>query len=88
MLVALYRIKKIENETKDEFNTKFRRVVVGLHDDIKPNNSSILIYYIESVTGDLRYQLRDKEHVDLRAAQIIAEKIETNMQSFGKSNIP
>ena len=59
-LVALHNIKKMENETIEEFNTKFRQVVVDLHDDIKPNNDSILIYYIEAFSGDLRYQFRGK----------------------------
>ena len=30
LLAALHNIKKMENETIDEFNTKFRRVVVDL----------------------------------------------------------
>ena len=36
----------------------------------------------------MRYRLRDKEPVDLKTAQELAEKIEKNMQSSGKSNIP
>ena len=72
----------------DEFNTKFRRIVSDLHKDIKPNDAAILIYYIEAFTGDLRYQLRDREPADLKTAQELAEKIEKNMQSLGKSNIP
>ena len=32
--------------------------------------------------------MRDKEPVDLKTAQGLAEKIEKNMQSLGKSNIP
>ena len=72
----------------DEFNTKFRRVVADLPRDIKPSDASILISYIEAFTGDLRYQLRDKDPVDLKTAQDLAEKIERNMQSSGKSNIP
>ena len=78
----------MENEIIEDFNTKFRQVLADLHDDITPNNTYILIYYIKDFSSDLRYQLRDKEPVDLKATQIIAEKIETNMQSFGKSNIP
>ena len=72
----------------DEFNTKFRRNVSDLHKNIKPNDAAILIYYIEAFTGDLRYQLRDKELVYLKTAQELAEKIEKNMQSSSKSNIP
>ena len=72
----------------DEFNTKFRHVVAELPRDIKPKYASILISYIEAFTGNLRYQLRDKEPVDLKTAQELAEKIEKNMLSSGKSNIP
>ena len=78
----------MENETIDEFNTKFRRVVADLPREIKPRDASILISYIEAFTGDLRYQLRDKDPVDLKTAQDLAKKIERNMQSSGKSNIP
>ena len=78
-LATLHNIKKMENETMDEFNTKFRSLVTDLHKDINPNDASILIYYIEAFTGDLRYQLRDKEPVDLKVSQILVEKIETNM---------
>ena len=42
LLVALHNIKKMENETIDEFNTKFRRVVVDLPREIKPRESSYL----------------------------------------------
>ena len=35
----------------------------------------------------MRYQLRDKDPIDLKTAQDLAEKIEKNMQSLGKSNI-
>ena len=87
LLAALYSIKKMENETMDEFNTKFRCVIVDLPIDIKPKDSSILISYIESFTGDLRYQLRDKEPTDLKTARELAKKIEKNMQYSGKSNI-
>ena len=69
MLAALHSIKKMENETMDEFNTKFRLVVTELPRDIKPKNASILISYIEAFTGDLRYQLRDKEPTDLKTAR-------------------
>ena len=87
-LAAVHNIKKMENETMEEFNKKFRDLVFNLHKDIKPHDAAILIYYIEAFTGDLRYQLRDKERADLKHAQDLAEKIEKNMQSSGKSNIP
>ena len=78
----------MENEALEEFNKKFRDLVSDLHKDIKLDSVAILIYYIESFTGDLRYQLRDKEPVDLKQAQDLIEKNEKNMQSSAKSNIP
>ena len=73
-LAALHNIKKMEDETMDEFNTKFGRVVAELPRDIKQSDASILISYIKSFTGDLRYQLRDKDLVDLKTAQDLAKK--------------
>ena len=87
LLATLHSIKKMENETMDEFNPKFKCVVVDLPREIKPKDSSILISYIQAFTGDLRYQLRDKEPANLKTAQELAEKIEENMQYSGKSNI-
>ena len=58
----------MENETMDEFNTKFRRVVTDLPNEIKPKDASILISYIEAFIGDLRYRLRDEEPTDLKTA--------------------
>ena len=43
LLATLYSIKKMENETMDEFNTKFRRVVAEIPRDVKPKDASILI---------------------------------------------
>ena len=88
LLAALHNIKKMENETIDEFNTKFRRVVAELPREIKPRDACILISYIKAFIGDFRYHLRDKESGDLKTAQDLAEKIEKNMQSLRKSNIP
>jgi hypothetical protein len=36
----------------------------------------------------MRYQLRDKEPTDLKIAQETAIKIDKNMQTSGKSNLP
>ena len=38
LLAALHNIKKMENETMDELNTKFRHVVVDLPREIKPRD--------------------------------------------------
>ena len=46
LLASLYSIKKMDNETMDEFNTKFERVVADLPGDINPSDAFILISYI------------------------------------------
>jgi hypothetical protein len=86
-LNALTNIKKKENETMLEFNTKFNNLVKGCHKDIKPLDASILIYYIEAFEGEIRYALVDKEPQDLMAAQKIALKVEQNLLEARKSNI-
>ena len=45
LIASLHNIKKMENETMDEFNTKFRHVVLNLPKEIKPKDASILISY-------------------------------------------
>ena len=39
LLASLHNIKKMENETMDEFNTKFRRVVAYLPKEINPKDA-------------------------------------------------
>jgi hypothetical protein len=79
-------IKK--NETVLEFNNKFNSVVKGLHQDVKPPDAAILIYYIKAFEGEMRYALRDKDPESLPAAQETTMKIEQNMLEARKSNIP
>lgn len=71
-----------------EFNKRFNDFVNNMHKDIKPSKASTLIYYIEAFSGDLNYQLRDKEPTNLASAQSMFVKIERNMQASGKSNVP
>ena len=72
----------------EEFNKKFREVVKSIHSDFKPPDKSILVYYMKGLSGELRYQLRDKEPVDLKKAQELVVKVYQNMQASRKSNIP
>jgi hypothetical protein len=87
LLATLNTMKKNENETMDEFNKRFNELVSSMHQDIKPSESAILIYYIEAFGGEMRYQLRDKEPIDLKRAQETAIKIDKNMQASEKSNL-
>jgi hypothetical protein len=70
-----------------EFNEKFNNLVKSLHQDVKPPVAAILIYYIESFEGEMRYALRDKDLQNLQAAQETALRIKRNMLEARKSNI-
>jgi hypothetical protein len=79
LLAALNLVKKNENETMDEFNKRFNELVSNMHTNIKPPDDAILIYYVEAFGGEMRYQLRDKEPLNLKSTQEITVKIDKNM---------
>jgi hypothetical protein len=87
-LAALTSSHKKENDTVEEFNTKFDHLVKSLHSDIEPSKVAILIYYMEAFEGEMRYALRDKDPQDLKTAQAMAIRINKNMEDARKSNIP
>jgi hypothetical protein len=87
-LAALTTSHKKENETVVEFNIKFNSLVKGLHNDMKPSDTAILIYYIEAFEGEMRYALRDKDPQTLGATQARTIRIEQTMLEARKSNIP
>jgi hypothetical protein len=88
LLAALISSQKKENETMDGFNKRFNDLVKSLPTNIKPSDTAILIYYMESFEGEMRYQLRDKDPQTLKDAQVMAVRIDKNMQDARKSNIP
>ena len=59
----------------------------AIHTDYKPTTQSILVYYIEALSGEMQYQLIDKDPTTLLIAQEMPVNIYWNMQYFGKSNI-
>ena len=83
MLNALHSIKRNENETMEEFNKNFKDLIPSMDDEFKPPDKSISVYYIEALNRERRYQLRDKELVDIIASQALAIKIDANMQTLG-----
>ena len=87
LLAALHTSQKQESETMEEFNKRFNDLVKSLPADIKPREASLLIYYIQALEGEMNYQIRNKEPVNLKDAQEKAIKIEKNMQDLGKSNV-
>ena len=71
----------------DEFNTRFTELSKAIPTDYAPTAPTILVYYIEALSGKMQYQIRDKELADLLQAQEMAIKIDLNMQSSGESNL-
>jgi hypothetical protein len=71
----------------EEFNKNFNDLVKILPASIKPPLTSILIHYMESFEGEMRYQLRDKDPQTVVEAQKYAVIIDKNMQYDRKSNI-
>ena len=72
----------------EEFNKKFKDLVASIHSDFKLPDKSILVYYMEALNGEMRYHLKDKELDTLKKAMEMDIKIDLNMQSSGKSNVP
>jgi hypothetical protein len=69
-------------------NKKFNQITQKLHQDIKPPEAAIFIYYLESFDRELDFQIREEDPQNLRAAQESAIKIEKNMTASKKSNQP
>ena len=71
----------------DEFNQRFTELSNAIPATYKPPAPSILVYYIEALSGKMQYQIGDKEPTTLLEAQELAVKIDRNMQSSGESNL-
>ena len=76
------KMKRWRNSIK-----KFRDLIASMDNEFKPPDKSILVYYIEALSGEMRYQLRDKELADVKVSQALTIKIEANMQASSKSNL-
>ena len=67
-LASLTNIKKKDTETMDEFNTRFTELSNAIPTAYKPLAPTILVYYIEALSGKMQYQIRDKEPTTLLRA--------------------
>ena len=56
-----------------------KKFQASMNNEFKPPDKSILVYYIESLSREIRYQLRDKEPANLKVTQALAIKIDANM---------
>ena len=74
-------------KTMDEFNTRFTELSKAIPTEYAPTKPTNLVYYIETLSGKMQYQIRDKEPAHLLQAQEMAIKIDLNMQSSSESNL-
>ena len=63
----------------DEFNTRFTELSKAIPTNYAPTAPTILVYYIEALSGKMQYQIRDKDPTTLLQAQNLAIKIDKNM---------
>ena len=49
----------------DEFNTRFMELSNAIPTEYAPTKPTILVYYIEALSGKMQYQIRDKEPANL-----------------------
>ena len=54
-LAALTNIKKKDIETKDDFNTRFTELSKSIPTAYAPTAPTILVYYIEALSGKMQY---------------------------------
>ena len=45
----------------DKFNTRFTELSKAIPTACAPTATTILVYYIEALSGKMQYQIRDKE---------------------------
>jgi hypothetical protein len=60
LLVALSSEKRNENEIVEEFDKMFSQIVQRLHENDKPPEAIVFIYYIDAFDGEIDFQIRDE----------------------------
>jgi hypothetical protein len=68
LLKSFSLIKKNENESMEEFNSRFMKSYNKIPQTVRPNPASALIFYIEQFDGLFGVFLKQKEPQDLEGA--------------------
>jgi hypothetical protein len=79
LMIQFNEIKKKENESVKEFDTRFENLLKQIPDNIIPKDDVILIIYTNYFEGKFGFMLRDKAPKTLVEAQEQATKIEENL---------
>lgn len=84
----LNSIKKRENERVEEFNQRFNGILKDMTQDYKPPDKTLLEQYLEAFCVDTSYEIRHFNPANLVVSQTIAEKLEKDKKTSGKSKVP
>jgi hypothetical protein len=78
----LNRIAKYENESIQEFHTRFETLLQIIPTSHHPKDDYLIHIYTRSFNGQLGYLLRDKKPQSIQEAQELTTKIEGNLLSY------
>jgi hypothetical protein len=81
-------IRKEENETVSEFNTRFSKLYNKIPQNVRPNSDIALLYYFKAFDVSFGFLLREKELHDLDSTLVVATKIEKNIMATEKVQLP
>jgi hypothetical protein len=73
------QIKKKENETVKEFNTRFDRLYNQIPTEFCPTTSSVCLLYMNAFEGKFHFILKDKKPTSLAQAKEYSVDIEENL---------
>jgi hypothetical protein len=80
MLVAQFnQIKKKENETVSEFDTRFDRLYSQILTDLRPTTAVVHLLYMNAFDGKFLFILKDKKPTTLAQAKEYSAEIEENI---------
>jgi hypothetical protein len=87
LLNALTNMKRNENETIDEFNLRFNKIIQDIPHDHQPTPTTILLYYLNAFQGQMSFFLNQAKPIDLMDAKAKAKSIEDNLVLSGNLDI-
>jgi hypothetical protein len=87
LLQSFSFIKKNENESMEEFNSRFMKSYNKIPQTIRPNPAKALIFYIEQFDGLLGVFLKQKEPQDLEGAFKEAIKMKKHFTTANQAKI-
>jgi hypothetical protein len=87
LLKSVSFIKKDENESMEEFNSRFMKAYYKIPHTVRPNLASALIFYIEQFDGLFGVFLKQKEPRDLESTFKEALKIEKHFVTANQAKV-